>query len=155
MFAWAAQNILARAFYATRDTITPAVVGTGITFLSLPAYWWLAHHYQYLGLAAASSLGIIVCTVILLLLLNRRIRNRETGALLVFFLKISAISTLAGLACFVLNNWLGSRLGWQTTHQALLVLVIVSSVGVVLIALLAKLFRVKEFEDYLHRLAVK
>ena len=151
MFAWAAQNILARAFYATRDTITPAVVGTGITFLSLPAYWWLAHHYQYLGLAAASSLGIIVCTVILLVLLNRRIRNRETGALLVFFLKISAISTLAGLACFVLNNWLGSRLGWQTTHQALLVLVIVSSVGVLLIALLAKLFRVKEFEDYARR----
>src|SRR6516165_6910230 len=28
MFAWAAQNILARAFYAARDTLTPAVIGT-------------------------------------------------------------------------------------------------------------------------------
>jgi putative peptidoglycan lipid II flippase len=155
MFAWAIQNILARAFYAARDTITPAVVGTGITFLSLPAYWWLAHHFQYLGLAFASSLGIIACTVILLLLLNHRIRNREARALMVFFLKIGAVSALAGVACFELSNWLGSHLGWQTTHQALLVLVIVSSAGLVLIALLAKLFRVKEFEDYLRRVAAR
>jgi len=155
LFAWAMQNILARAFYAARDTITPAIVGTGITFLSLPVYWWLAHHFQYLGLAFASSLGIIACTVILLFLLNHRIRNREARTLLVFFLKIVAVSALAGVVCFKLNNWLGSHLGWQTAHQALLVLVIVSSVGLALMALLAKLFRVKEFEDYLQRLAVK
>ena len=147
------QNILARAFYATRDTITPAVVGTGITFLSLPAYWWLAHHFQYLGLAWASSLGITACTVILLFLLNRRIHYREAHAFLVFFLKIGAISALAGIACFKLSNLLGVRLGWQTTHQALLVLVIVSSVGLVLLALLARLFRLREVEDYLRRLA--
>jgi len=155
MFAWAMQNILARAFYAARDTITPAVVGTGITFLSLPLYRWLARHFQYLGLAWASSLGITACTLILLLLLNRRLRNREAGALWVFFLKISAVSALAGVVCFKLTNWLGSRLGWQTTHQALLVLVIASSAGVVLVALFAKLLRVKEFEDYARRLAAR
>jgi putative peptidoglycan lipid II flippase len=155
MFAWAMQNILARAFYAARDTITPAVVGTGITFLSLPAYWWLAHHFQYLGLAFASSLGIIACTVILFLLLNHRTRNREARTLMVFFLKIGAVSVLAGVACFKLTNWLGAHLGWQTTHQALLVLVIVSSAGLVLIALLARLLRVKEFEDYLRRVAAR
>ena len=155
MFAWALQNILARAFYATRDTITPAVVGTGLTFLSLPVYWWMARHFQHLGLAFASSLGIIVYTVILFLLLNRRLRNPETRALLTFMLKIGVASALAGVACFKLNNWLGARLGWQTTHQALLVLVIVSSAGLALMALLAKLFRVKEFEDYLKRLVIR
>jgi putative peptidoglycan lipid II flippase len=155
MFAWALQNILARAFYAARDTITPAVVGTGITFLSLPVYWWLARHFQHLGLAFASSLGIITYTVILFLLLNRHIRNPETRGLLIFLLKIAVVSALAGVACFKLNNWLGSLFGWQTTHQALLVLVIVSSVGLALMALLAKLLRLKEFEDYLQRLVAK
>ena len=155
MSAWALQNILARAFYAARDTITPAVVGTGITFLSLPVYWWLVRHFQHLGLAFASSLGITAYTVILFLLLNRRIRNPEVRPLLIFLLKISIASALAGVACFKLNNWLGSHLGWQTTHQALLVLVIVSSVGLVLTALLAKLFRVREFEDYLQRPVAK
>jgi putative peptidoglycan lipid II flippase len=155
MFAWALQNILARAFYAARDTITPAVVGTGLTFLSLPLYWLLVRHFQHLGLALASSLGIVAYTVILFLLLNRRIRNPEAGAFLIFLLKICVASALAGVACFKLSNWLGSRLGWQTTLQALLVLVIVSSVGMVLIAALARLLRLKEFEDYLKRLAVR
>jgi putative peptidoglycan lipid II flippase len=155
MFAWALQNILARAFYAARDTITPAVVGTGITFLSLPVYWWLARHFQHLGLAFASSLGIIAYTVILFLLLNRRIPNPEAPGLLVFLLKICVASALAGVACFKLNNWLGSYFGWQSTHQALLVLVVVTSVGLALMALLAKLLGVKEFEDYFKRLAVR
>jgi putative peptidoglycan lipid II flippase len=147
MFAWALQNILARAFYAARDTITPAVVGTGLTFLSLPVYWWLARHFQHLGLAFASSLGITAYTVILFLLLNRHIRNSATRALLIFSLKIGVVSALAGVACFKLNNWLGLLLGWQTTHRALLVLVIVSSVGLALMALLAKLLRLKASED--------
>jgi peptidoglycan biosynthesis protein MviN/MurJ (putative lipid II flippase) len=103
----------------------------------------------------ASSLGIVAYTVILFLLLNRRIRNPEAGAFLIFLLKICVASALAGVACFKLSNWLGSRLGWQTTLQALLVLVIVSSVGMVLIAALARLLRLKEFEDYLKRLAVR
>jgi putative peptidoglycan lipid II flippase len=155
MVAWALQNILARAFYAARDTITPAVVGTGLTFLSLPLYWLLVRHFQHLGLALASSLGITTCTVILFLLLNRRIRNPEVGAFLIFLLKICVASALAGVACFKLSNWLGSRLGWQTTLQALLVLAIVSSVGLVLIAALARLLRLREFEDYWQRLVAK
>jgi len=153
MFAWAMQNILARSFYATRDTITPAVVGTSITFLSLPMYWWLAHHFQYLGLAWASTLGITACSMILLVLLNRRIHNREGRGLLLFFVKIITVSVVTGLACFKLNNWLGVRLGWQTTHQALLVLVIVTSVGLALTVLIAKLIRLRELEDYLRKLA--
>lgn len=154
MSAWALQNILARAFYAARDTITPAIVGTGLTFLSLPVYWLLVRHFQHLGLAFASSLGIVAYTLILFLILNRRIRNLQAGTLVIFFLKICVASALAGVACFKLGNWLGIHIGWQTTHQALVVLMIVSSVGLVLIAVLAMLLRVKEFEDYFKRLVV-
>jgi len=115
----------------------------------------LVRHFQHLGLAWASSVGIVTYTVILFLLWNRRLRNPEARALLIFLLKICVASALAGVACFELNNWLGSHIGWQTTHQALLVLVIVSSVGLALIGVLAKLFRLKEFEDYLGRLAAR
>jgi hypothetical protein len=87
--------------------------------------------------------------------LNRHIRNPQARGFLIFLLKITLVSALSGLACFKLNNWLGSLLGWQTTHQALLVLVIVTSVGLALMALLAKLLRVKEFEDYLQRLLAR
>jgi peptidoglycan biosynthesis protein MviN/MurJ (putative lipid II flippase) len=115
----------------------------------------LVRHFQHLGLALASSLGIVAYTVILFLLWNRRIRNLEARALVIFFLKICVASALAGVACFELSNWFASHLGWQTTQQALVVLVSVSSVGLVLIAVLAKLLRLKEFEDYWQRLVAK
>jgi putative peptidoglycan lipid II flippase len=152
MFAWGAQNILARGFYAARDTLTPAIAGTVLTFLNLPVYWLLVRRFQHLGLALASSCGIIAYTVVLFVLLNRRIENRESGALLVFFVKVGAASTLAALACVKLARYLGTHMGWQTTGRAFVVLVIVSVAGFVLTAILAKLFRVRELDSYLRRI---
>jgi len=152
MFAWGAQNILARGFYAARDTLTPAVVGTALTFLSLPVYWLLVRHLQHLGLALASSCGIVAYAVVLFVLLNRRVNNPEAGSLVIFFLKVTAASAVAALACFRLTQWLGTQIGWHTTLRAFLVLVIVSTAGFLLTAFLAKLLRVREVDDYLKQL---
>src|ERR1700741_4221068 len=84
LFAWGAQNILARCFYATRDTITPAVVGTLTTLISLPVYWVLVRRLDFRGLALAGTIGIIAYTIILFALLGRRARNPEEETLVVF-----------------------------------------------------------------------
>ena len=152
MFAWGAQNILARGFYATQDTLTPAVVGTALTFLNLPVYWLLVRRAQHLGLAMASSLGIIVYTVVLFALLNRSTANSEAGSLLVFFAKIAAAAALGGLACFELLTWLETRIAWRTTHGAFVVLVLASLAGLLLTAAAAKLLRVRELDTYLKKL---
>ena len=149
MFAWGAQNILARGFYAARDTLTPAITGTALTFLNLPLYWLLVRHYRHLGLALASSAGIIVYTLLLLGLLNRRTRNPESAGMVWFFLKVAAASAMAAGLCYKLAQALQSRLGWHTTLRALALLVIVSSVGFALTTGLAKLFRVRELDAYL------
>src|SRR5438477_386783 len=152
MFAWGAQNILARGFYATQDTLTPAVVGTALTFLNLPVYWLLVRREQHLGLATASSLGIIVYTVPLFVLLNRSTANREAGSLLVFFAKIAIASAVGALACFKLLTWLETRIAWRTTHGAFAVLVVASLAGLLVTAALAKLLRVRELDTYLKKL---
>ena len=152
MFAWGAQNIQARGFYAARDTLTPAIVGTVLTFLNLPVYWWLGRHYQYLGLALASSLGIIAYTLLLFGLLTHRTKNRESTEMIWFFLKITAASIIAGGICFRLTQFLHSIIGWHTTLRAFAVLTIVSSVGFAMTAALAKLFRVRELDAYLAKL---
>jgi putative peptidoglycan lipid II flippase len=154
MFAWGAQGILARAFYAAKDTLTPAWVGTALTFLNLPVYWLLVRHSQHLGLALASSCGIIVYTVVLFVLLVRRTANQEASNLVVFFLKVSAASALAALATFTVVTWLGTRVGWQTTGKALLVLVVASAAGFLLTAVLAKLLRVRELDTYLKKVGL-
>lgn len=152
MFAWGAQNILARGFYASRDTLTPAWVGTGLTFVTLPLYWFLAHHLQHLGLALASSCGITAYTVVLFILLTRRTHNSGSGGLLLFFFKVALTSVMAGGAAYEMTLWLGTRIAWKTTHGALLVLAISSAVGFLLTGLMAKLLRIRELDSCLKRL---
>jgi putative peptidoglycan lipid II flippase len=152
MFAWGAQNILARGFYAARDTLTPAIVGTALTFLNLPLYWLLVRRYQHLGLALASSAGIVMYTLLLFGLLNRRTKNPESAETVWFFLKVTAASVIAAGVCFKLTQALRARIGWQTTLHSLAVLVIVSSVGLVVTGVLIKLFRVRELDSYIAKL---
>jgi putative peptidoglycan lipid II flippase len=68
---WSAQGIYARAFYAARNTMVPAVSGTIVTVCSLPVYALLFHWFGVPGLAAASDIGILAHTVALALLLHR------------------------------------------------------------------------------------
>ncbi len=72
--AWSSQGVVARGLYAFRDTLTPTAIGTVMTILALPLYGALAFRFQYVGLAAASTLALSAYTVILSMLFNRRIR---------------------------------------------------------------------------------
>jgi putative peptidoglycan lipid II flippase len=154
MFAWGAQYNLARGFYATRDTITPAVVGTAMTLLNLPLYWWLVKRSQHVGLALASSLGIIAYTIVLFVLLNRRTKNHDETALAVFFVKVTAASLVAGYACYRMVGWLGTRMRWQAPLGALALLAIASTIGIIVLGVSLKVLRVPELESYLQRALV-
>ena len=68
---WSAQGIYARAFYAARNTLVPAVSGTLVTLLSIPLYAALFHRLGIEGLALASDLGILAHTLALAVLLHR------------------------------------------------------------------------------------
>jgi putative peptidoglycan lipid II flippase len=153
MFAWGAQNILARAFYAMHDTITPAVVGTVITVVSLPLYWLLVRHMAHLGLAAASSAGITAYMIVLFVLLVRKTSGRGMISLLGFFGKVLLASSVAGIVCWEMVGWLNTYISWRTLHGAFVDLCLTTLVGVVLTVLLAKVLGVKEMDSYLKRFA--
>jgi putative peptidoglycan lipid II flippase len=154
MFAWGAQNIVARGFYAARDTLTPAITGTVITFVSLPVYWELSRRWQYLGLALSSSLAVITYAIILFILLARRTHNPGAGGVLVFFFKVAAAAIVSALAANRVMRALESHIHWRSTHGALLVLAGASAVGLLVAAILLKLFRIRELDRYLARLRV-
>jgi putative peptidoglycan lipid II flippase len=149
LFAWGAQNILARGFYATRNTIVPAVVGTLTTVLSLPLYVWLMQRMAHLGLALASSFGISAYTVVLFFLLARRTQNHERASLVVFFLKVTAASVVAGITCWKFAAYLQGLMPWQRPQFALLLLTVDTAAGIVLLLILLKLLRVQELDDSL------
>jgi putative peptidoglycan lipid II flippase len=152
LFAWGAQNLLARGFYATHDTWTPAIVGTALTFADIPLYWWLSKRAQHDGLALASSIGITVLTVVLFLLLLRRIHGHDTPALLGFFSKVTLASILSAGVVFEFARWLSHRFPWQRAIGSFEILLIATLAGLLLIIALLKLFRVRELDAVLARL---
>ena len=151
MVAWAVVNILARGFYAARDTLTPAVSGTMLTFLNLPVYWLLVRRFQFRGLALASSIGVVIYTAILFVLLARRLKNRDARGMVIFSLKVTVASVLAALAAYGVVGWWQARFAWQSPARAFVLLVVASTVGLVLTTLFAKLMRVREIDEYLSR----
>src|SRR5581483_11358681 len=155
MFAWGAQYIFSRGFYATHNTWTPAIVGTLVTVLNLPVYWWFVHKYQYLGLALSSSIGVAIYMIVLFVLLNRHTHNREAGGVIVFFLKISFASAVAGLVCFRLTTWFQARVAWHNRPGALMILILVTAVGVLVTIAMAKILGISELNMYLRKLAMK
>ncbi|MGH9453387.1 MAG: murein biosynthesis integral membrane protein MurJ [Terriglobia bacterium] len=152
MFAWGAQNIVARGFYAARDTLTPAISGTVMTVLTLPVYWFLSRRMEHLGLALASSIGVIAYTAVLFVLLNRRIQNAESTALLVFLLKMGIASTIGALACREVASLLEARVHWQSAHDAFLVVLGASAVGFMVTGAGAKALGVRELGIYMRKL---
>jgi putative peptidoglycan lipid II flippase len=154
MFAWGAQTILARGFYAARDTLTPVATGTAVTFLSLPMYWFLSRRWQHMGLALSSSLAVITYAVILFVLLNRRTHNAKPGSIVPFFLKVAAAAALSAWVCARVCQVLEARIRWHSTHGAFLVLLGASAAGLPTALVLMKVFRIHEIDRYLKRLRI-
>ena len=75
VFAWGGQAIVARAFYAMQDTVTPIVIGTIMTFLFVPLNWLLMKPLGHGGLALATS----VMAIMHMLALSKVLASRVEG----------------------------------------------------------------------------
>ncbi len=149
--AWAAHSILARGFYARGNTWLPTLLGSGVALLSVPLYGWLAAQLRHLGLALASSLAMSVYVALLFALLSYKTKNLHTRATLVFFLKVMTLSVILGLVGKVLLNFVEARIPWNTYAGSLAAIGVVGVAGLLLLPLLAKLFRIEEAKLYLRK----
>lgn len=154
MFAWGSQAILARGFYAGRNTLRPALIGTAVTFLNLPVYWLFSREMQYKGLALASSIGISVYAIALFVSLYRSTANKGALGIVWFFLRIAAASCVGAAGAYEVIVWVESRINWHTTTGAFVVLIAATPTGLILTALVAKLLRIRELDDFLRSIPI-
>jgi len=115
---WSAQGIYARAFYAARNTLTPAISGTIVTFVSIPIYALLFHQYGVPGLAFASDIGIFAHTLALAILLHRA---RLVSIATLDYPEL-ARTTLAALIAFFITWQVGLRIPTHGYVQDLLII---------------------------------
>jgi len=102
-------EIVARAFYALHDTLTPVWVGgvamalNVVLSLTLPGAFEATGWPPYAGLALANSIATLIELVVLLILIQRRMDGLEGRRTAVAFVK-------SGLAALAMGAVL---LGWQ------------------------------------------
>jgi len=95
LWAWSAQSLIARGFYAQGNTWTPTIVGTAVALLCYPLYVGLRVELGVDGLAMASSVAVTAYMVILMALLRRQFPGTPDGFVTYFAKMVPA--TAAGI----------------------------------------------------------
>lgn len=100
LWAWAAQTVVARGFWAMGKNWGPTLLGTAIAVAAYPLYPYLGRTYGTAGLAGASSIAISVYVVALMFWLRREFPGVPDGygGYFARVLPAVAASLAAGLA---------------------------------------------------------
>jgi len=151
IWAYSANHILIRAFYAGQDTRTPlrvAMVAAVMNFgLNLVLIWPLAEN----GLALATVISAVVQFGVLAGILSRRLAQLEWRRLVVTVGRTVVATAAMAAATAAAVYWAAPALGLEGRTEAIVqvVLGVVAGAGVYLAA--ARLLRMAELKDLLAR----
>ncbi len=149
IFAQSLIPLLARAFFALQDTITPLLASMASIVLNLILGFYLSSKIGVAGLALAFSVHAIFNMVILIYFLYRRLGGIDGGNLLSFLLKVIIASLLSGF----LGQWLKTPLSLVfDTHTGLGLLfqtILALGGGFLLYLLLSWFLKIEEISTWL------
>jgi putative peptidoglycan lipid II flippase len=134
--AFAAYTVIVRGYFATRNTLFPAMFGTAAVLVSLPLYPLGILLLDVRGIALAVSVSGILQAVLLFLLWSRRSGNTGRGEVGRFYLKIILLSLAVAPILVLLRNLLTDGVDPTSLIGSLVVFSLVgfSFVGLMLLA---------------------
>ncbi len=154
-FAFAAYSVVIRGYFASQNTLFPAIYGSVAVLLSIPLYLAGMNLLDVRGVALAVSLSGIFQVGILYLLWNYRSHNPESRSVYVFYLKMIWLAVLMGIAL----EWVKSTaLSWlDATEFSGSLAVCASTSAVFLVLLLAAGYglKIQEITGLVDRLTVR
>ncbi len=161
LFAWAGQQLIARGFYALKDTRTPTIIGSVITvvfFIPLVKFCSMQSN-PVLLLALATSIGACVHFSTMLLFFEKKLARDYNATLgspnvcgtMLRTVAACALMGIAGLIGLKLSDYL--PLNGKTLSLARFALISLFAWPTLIIA--ARYFRIPEFDWLWNRLAGK
>lgn len=118
---WVIQAVLGRGFYAHGDTLTPALVGTTITILSLP-FFYACLPWGAMGIVMVSSTAVAAYVAAIMLIWRRRRGGAAFAGLGGICAKAGGLSLPAALAAWGTETYCRSALSvpqiWNTPLSA-------------------------------------
>ena len=151
-FAFASQAVVVRGFYATQNTLLPAVYGTVGVVISVPAYLAGLHLWGINGVAMAISISVLIQVVVLYAVWNHRSGNRDSQRVYRSFMRMLMVSILIGLVLQGFKSVLGYGLDSTGFHGALATCILIGIVFVVLLVAGAYRFDIQEVKYLTGRL---
>jgi putative peptidoglycan lipid II flippase len=154
-FAFAAQTIVVRGYYAMQNTLFPAIYSTIGVLVSVPFYILGMKLMGAGGVALAISISAILQVILLYTIWNRRSVNPESREVYQGYARMLLLSIPAGLILEGLRMGMVRWLGMKTLAGSLL---IAGGIGLVFLFLLLAagyLFKIREITETLSRLFQK
>ncbi len=153
--AFSAQTIVARGYYAMKNTLFPTVYGTIAVILSIPLYILGMNKMGVTGIALAMSVSVIFQVLILYILWNRKSGNTTSRSVYLFIIKISLISAPIGLFLEKTRMLLSETINANTFFGSFQISLVISLVFILLFTLTGYLFRIIEIIDFISKITLK
>ncbi len=143
-FAFSAQTIVSRGFYATQNTIFPAVFTTLCVVLTLPLIFWLMKTMGVRGVALGLSLSVIIQAIILFECWSKKSSNSGKKEVYLFFLKIVSMSLIIGFTLFMTKYGMKNLFDQSTLSGSISISAIVGVEFLFLFFLTGAVFKIPE-----------
>jgi putative peptidoglycan lipid II flippase len=137
--------VLARAFYARQDTLTPVLAALVAVAIDIAAAVVLVGPLGVVGLAAAIAIGAWVETLILAAILGRRVEGLRLGSVVRVLVVTFVISLVAAAVAYAVQRWLAGVWGERPSQLLILVeLVVTTAAGGLVVVAGAAALRMEE-----------
>lgn len=143
LFSYSAVKILANAFYAMQDTVTPVKFSSISLVLNIILNAILMFPLGVMGLALSTSASSIFNFAMLMNRLNKKIGRLDLSELSFAFLKILLASLIMGFFLFLFEKFFYAAFDKSTFIKAIY-LVIIILIGILVFVISAFLFKIKE-----------
>ena len=144
-FAYSAQTVVARGFYANSNTLLPAIFGTIAVILSIPLFYIFMKMFQARGIGLALSLSAVIQTIILFEIWNYKTQNIGKKGVYKFFIRISFLSIVIGIILWQITLFFQGMFDNTSFSGALSISIITGATFLILISAACFIFKIEEF----------
>jgi putative peptidoglycan lipid II flippase len=143
-FAFSAQTVVNRGFYAMQNTLLPAVYGSIAVVLSLPLYWVGLRTLGVLGIGLAISCSALAQVLVLFAIWNHRSHNTDSGAVYRFYGRMLLAALPITGVLMLTQRQLLQWIAHESLFGSIAVIVVQSALFLILMAGAARIFNIEE-----------
>jgi putative peptidoglycan lipid II flippase len=143
-FAFSAQTIVSRGYYALQNTLFPAIFSTLCVLASLPMIYGFMKIMDIKGVALGLTISVTLSSFLLFECWSRKSQNTKKKEVYLFFLKLIPATLILGIILQILYLKIVNMLDPSTIVHNLIICTIVGLAFFILLPIIGYVLRIKE-----------